>query len=189
MIPNWNGMVHFPDCVRSLDAQTFKDFRITVVDNASEDDSVAWLRANAPHVRVIARDANDGFAAAVNDGIRAATAEYVVLLNNDTSAEADWLEQLVTGLDSTDYDFAAALMVFFDQPGVVNTAGDYFSLFRMLGMQRGARRRTSNFKEPRRVLGASGGRQSTGGASSTMSDSTTTVSSCSTRTRTSTCGR
>ena len=48
-------------------------------------------------------------------------------------------------------------MVFYDDSDRINTAGDYFSLFRMLGMQRGAMRQRARYSAPRRVLGASGG--------------------------------
>lgn len=157
VIPNWNGAVHFEECLAALRAQEFTDFRTIVVDNASTDGSLEWLRANAPDVEVVARSGNDGFAVAVNEGIRRAGGDYVVLLNNDTAAEPAWLGELVGALDGSDYDFAASLMLFYDEPELVNTAGDVFSLAKLEGRQRGARRDRRGYAEPCRVLGASGG--------------------------------
>jgi len=67
-------------CLRSLPPRT----RVVVVDNASADDTVEMLRAEFPAVTVIANDTNRGFAAACNQGIRATSEPFVLLLNPDT---------------------------------------------------------------------------------------------------------
>ncbi|MDR3685369.1 MAG: glycosyltransferase family 2 protein [Coriobacteriia bacterium] len=157
VIPNWNGEEHFAECLATLSEQTYTDFDIVVVDNDSSDGSVAWLKEHAPDIQLIERAGNDGFAAAVNDGIRVATGEYIVLLNNDTAAEPAWLETLVDALEASAYDFAASLMLFYDAPELVNTAGDVFSLWHLEGRQRGARKNRSGYTQRQRVLGASGG--------------------------------
>lgn len=98
IVVNWNGRRHLADGLPSLLATRYASFRITVLDNGSTDDSLAWLAANYPAVEVVALGRNLGFAAANNVGMRralAAGAEYVALLNNDTRVEADWLAALV----------------------------------------------------------------------------------------------
>ena len=157
VIPNWNGLAHLPDCFEALGKQSFTDFEVIVVDNASSDAGVDWIRRNAPKARVIERPDNGGFAVAVNAGIRASRGDYVALLNNDTAAHRGWLQGLLDSLASTGYDFAASCMVFHHTPTVVNTAGDIFSMRLLAGAQRGRGRSITEYRRPVRVLGASGG--------------------------------
>lgn len=157
VIPNWNGLAHLPECMDALRAQTYQDFSVLVVDNGSSDESVAWLSANAPDVAVIARSDNGGFAVAVNEGIRACGTELVALLNNDTAVEPQWLAELVAALDRTGFDCAASLMLFYEDPSLVNAAGDVYDMASFAGLNRGFRRPVGGFLEPARVLGACAG--------------------------------
>src|SRR5580700_8682524 len=72
-------------CLQAVQA-TCGDLRLetVVVDNASHDGSVERLRARARAARVIAMEANRGFAAGVNAGFRHTSAEMVDVLNPDT---------------------------------------------------------------------------------------------------------
>ena len=127
LIPNWNGARLLPLCLRALQAQTFRDFEIVVVDNASTDDSLTLLTRDFPDVRVCALDANRFFAGAVNHGIRATTSEIVVLLNNDTEAEATWLEELIRALDANPRaGMAATKLRLFDERAKLHSAGDFY---------------------------------------------------------------
>jgi len=157
VIPNWNGMAHLPECLAALRRQTFPDFESIIVDNGSTDESLEWLGANAPWVRVIPRQDNGGFAVAVNVGIRAARGDYVALLNNDTAVDAHWLEELIKALERTGYDCAASRMVLYDRPGVMNAAGDVFSMVTLSGRNRGLFQPADRFNESVRVLNACAG--------------------------------
>lgn len=127
IIPNWNGARFLPTCLRALDKQTFRDFETVVVDNASRDDSRGLLTREFPHVRVLALDTNRFFAGAVNEGIRQTASEIVVLLNNDTEAEATWLEELVRALDAQPRaGMAATKLRLFDERDKLHSAGDFF---------------------------------------------------------------
>ena len=99
IIVNWNGRQHLADCLPSLLATRYPNFRIMVLDNGSTDGSLAWLQETFPSVESVALGRNLGFAAANNAGIRialAASMDYVVLLNNDTRVELDWLDELIS---------------------------------------------------------------------------------------------
>ena len=98
IILNWNGRLLLPDCLESLARQTWKEFETILVDNGSEDGSADWVQANYPKVRVIRLNSNRGFCGGNNAGIRAAAGEYIVLLNNDTLVENNWLENLYQGI-------------------------------------------------------------------------------------------
>ena len=70
VIPNWNGMAYLKNCMDSLEKQDDRDFETLVIDNASKDGSVAFLRENYPWARVEVMPENLGFAGGVNEGIR-----------------------------------------------------------------------------------------------------------------------
>ena len=83
VVPNYNGKAFIEPCLRSLAADA-PEAEILVVDNASADGSREQVEQRFPEVRLIALERNYGFARAVNEGIRASTRPYVILLNNDT---------------------------------------------------------------------------------------------------------
>lgn len=96
IVLNWNGRPHLELCLPALVAQTFQDFETIVVDNASSrDDSLDFVRSRFPSVRLVALETNLGFSGGNLAGVAVARGEFIVLLNNDTRPEPDWLEQLV----------------------------------------------------------------------------------------------
>ncbi len=100
IIVNWNGRAHLSDCLDSLEAQSFRGFEVVLVDNGSVDDSVAFVRAEYPWVRLVLLTENTGFATGNNRGFEQAAGDYIVTLNNDTKVAADWLEELVKVAES-----------------------------------------------------------------------------------------
>ena len=85
IIPNYNGLKFMDECIRSLNAQTYPNFRTLVVDNGSTDGSVEWLKEH--QIDTIFLPENTGFSGAVNVGIKAADTPYVLLLNNDVRVD------------------------------------------------------------------------------------------------------
>ena len=85
------------DCLRSLEAQTFRDFEVIIVDNSGKQ-SVRALGAppRGERFRVIENPRNVGFGAAINQGWRASTAPFVVALNDDAIASPEWLAEMLT---------------------------------------------------------------------------------------------
>jgi GT2 family glycosyltransferase len=127
IIPNWNGARWLPVCLHSLEKQTYRDFEIVVVDNASTDDSRILLARDFPNVRVLALETNRLFAGAVNHGIRETQSEIVVLLNNDTEVEPTWLEELLRVLDANPRaGMAASKLRLFDERAQLHSAGDFY---------------------------------------------------------------
>ena len=74
------------------------DFEIIIVDNASTDGTVEFLRSLSPTITLIANEANRGFPAANNQALATARGEFLILLNNDTIVPRGWLERLVDHL-------------------------------------------------------------------------------------------
>lgn len=95
VIPNFNGRGFLQGCLSSLAQASYPSERLEVllVDNASSDGSREYVDANFPWVEVLELDRNYGFSA-VNRGVRASRGEVVVLLNNDTRVDPDWLREL-----------------------------------------------------------------------------------------------
>jgi GT2 family glycosyltransferase len=74
---------------------TSKGARIIVADNASSDDSVAYLQANFPSIEIIQNLSNGGFAKGYNDALQHVDAEIYVLLNSDIETTENWLDPLL----------------------------------------------------------------------------------------------
>jgi GT2 family glycosyltransferase len=124
VIPNLNGRHMLAGCLRALEAQTFAGWEAIVIDNGSTDGSVDWLQQAHPSVRVVANRENRGFAAAINQGIKASDSRYVATLNNDTEASTGWLAALVEAAEDADeIGMCASKMVFADRPDVINSTG------------------------------------------------------------------
>ena len=117
IILNWNRYQDTIDCVYALQRQTLKDFVMIIVDNGSWDGSPAILRERFPDVQIIRNETNLGYAGGNNVGIRAALdmgADYVLLLNNDTLPEEEFLEQLLSGIIGDESIAAAGPKVIWD---------------------------------------------------------------------------
>jgi GT2 family glycosyltransferase len=128
VIPNLNGRNLLGDCLASLERQTLRDFEVVLVDNASDDRSVDFVKDNFRWVaKIIENSENVGFAGASNQGIEASAGEYVALLNNDTEAHPGWLEELVRAADANPgAGMLASKTLFFDDRNIIDTAGHLF---------------------------------------------------------------
>src|SRR5262245_48191789 len=101
VVVNWNGREHLEVCLASLLAQTLAGVEVVLVDNASSDGSVAWLRQRfGDAVRVLEQSENLGYAGGLNAGIRAARGRYLLALNSDTEVAGDCLARLVAAADA-----------------------------------------------------------------------------------------
>ncbi|HRY30620.1 MAG TPA: glycosyltransferase family 2 protein [Elusimicrobiota bacterium] len=95
IIVNYNGKRWLKTCLDSVLAQTYKNIEIILVDNASSDDSVAFVSGAYPQVQIVRNPENHGFGKANNIGAARARGDVLFLLNNDTKSELDLLERLL----------------------------------------------------------------------------------------------
>ena len=127
IIPTYNGIRYLPACLTALRNQTFHNFETIVVDDASTDDSVSFVKNNFSKVRVIALEKNGGFARSVNAGIRAARGDTIVLLNNDTEADPNWLAEIARAFDENpNAGMVACKLRLFDRRNIIHSAGDFY---------------------------------------------------------------
>ncbi|MGF0017798.1 glycosyltransferase family 2 protein [Sporofaciens sp. SGI.106] len=145
IIPNYNGKHFMEPCLESLTHQTCSDFRILVVDNASTDGTLAYMEENYPEIEVIALDQNYGFSKAVNIGIQNSTTPYVLLLNNDTTVDPHFVEEMVKAIKSSKRIFSvSSKMIQMYHPELIDSAGDLYTLVGW-GICRGTGRPVSNY--------------------------------------------
>ncbi len=97
VIVNYNGAEYLPTCLDALQSQSYprESFEVIVSDNGSKDGSLDLMLKKYPWVRVLENKQNLGFSSGNNVAMRAARGDYAALINNDTLACANWLEELV----------------------------------------------------------------------------------------------
>ncbi len=125
VVLTYNGRELLDIVLPTLVGQTYRDFEIVVVDDASSDGTGDHVRARWPEVRLVEIPVNRGVAAALNRGVAAATGDYVALLNNDLELEPDWLERLVGVLDRhPEAASATGKLLNFHRRDRIDAAGD-----------------------------------------------------------------
>ena len=158
IIPNYNGLKFMENCMTALKKQSYTSFVVLNVDNGSSDGSREYLEqlasADLPFpVRNLFLETNTGFSGAVNAGIAAAETEFVVLLNNDTEADPDYLKELAAVLeeDTEGRIFAVSpKMIQLYHPELLDDAGDGYNLLGW-AFQRGVGQPVSAGKFSRRT--------------------------------------
>ncbi|HSY49398.1 MAG TPA: glycosyltransferase family 2 protein [Thermoanaerobaculia bacterium] len=108
VIVTWNSAPFLRRCLAAVASQTYPDLELIHIDNASIDDSVAVVHGLAPQARQIINDSNRGFSAAVNQGVRAARGEFVLLLNPDAFLDPGYAAKLVEALTEAGDTFGMA---------------------------------------------------------------------------------
>jgi N-acetylglucosaminyl-diphospho-decaprenol L-rhamnosyltransferase len=101
VIVNWNTRDLLLKCIETLLATEAPEKEIVVVDNASQDDSVAAVQARFPQVRIIQNKDNAGFARGNNIGVAACNTPYALLLNTDAFPQAGALDELLRVMSTT----------------------------------------------------------------------------------------
>src|SRR6185369_12907175 len=125
VIVNWNSRDDLAECLDSMRAQTYRDLEVIVVDNGSEDGSVAMMKERYAEFKLLDEGENLGFAEGCNRGIAVTTGEWVAMLNNDAVAEPRWAETLVAAAAAgpPELGMLQSLMLFKQRPDVVNSTG------------------------------------------------------------------
>jgi O-antigen biosynthesis protein len=121
---NYNGkkfIEAFFKSLSNLNKQGFS-YEIIVVDNLSKDDSVNFIRAKFPEVRIIENTINN-YAKAINLGIENSKGQYIAIINNDTVVDINWLKGLMEIMDQDEKTGAVQSKVLFLDKEKINSAG------------------------------------------------------------------
>lgn len=125
VVLNWNGADDTLACLDSLAALTYPNFYVIVVDNGSTDDSLLKLRAYCADfpLALLETGRNLGYAGGNNVGTQHALdhgADFVLVLNNDTTVAPDLLECLVESAQrNSDAGVFSARIMYFDEPEII----------------------------------------------------------------------
>ena len=122
LVPHWKRPDLLASCLAALEAQTFRDFEVLVVDGGSEDGSVELARERG--ARVLVLEGNPGFAPAADAGIQASRGTWVFLLNNDAEPFPDCLEELALAAERhPEAGMLASRILFKSRPDLVDNVG------------------------------------------------------------------
>lgn len=100
VILNWNGKKLLEQFLPSLLTHVPDYAEVIIADNASSDDSISFLQANYPQLRIIQNDQNYGFAKGYNVALQHVDAELYCLLNSDIEVNSQWIEPIMDVFDS-----------------------------------------------------------------------------------------
>ncbi len=157
IIPNFKGADCIRPCLDSLRNQDYMDYDLIVVDNHSDDGSDDIVEREYPEARLIRLSDNFGFSRAVNEGIKAAKTPYVLLLNNDTTADKSFVRKMVEAISADDRIFSvSAKMLQMDAPDRIDGAGDLYSAWGW-AFARGKGKKSSRYTKKCDVFASCGG--------------------------------
>lgn len=98
VILNWNGRSFLADFLPKVIAYS-QPHRIILADNASTDDSVAFVKEQFPSVEIILNESNGGFAKGYNDALKKVDATFYLLLNSDIEVTENWTVPLLKAME------------------------------------------------------------------------------------------
>ena len=121
-------MAYLEGVLSSLEQQAFQNFETILVDNGSSDGSVAFVMGNFPWVHIVELPDNFGFSRAVNEGIYASRTPYVLLLNNDTEVDKNFVGEMLAAIKRHKKAFScSARMICYHDRDKLDDAGNYYS--------------------------------------------------------------
>ncbi len=114
IVLNWNGKLYLNDCLASIYNQSYKDFEVIFVDNASTDDSVNFIKKNYPRAKIIQNKENYGFAKGNNIGMKQAKGEFILILNADTKLDNDFLKEIIKPMKNSKVGMVSSKIILKD---------------------------------------------------------------------------
>ena len=133
-----NSETTLPACLKSIQNQTYSDHEVIVVDNGSEDKTLALV--HSPKARLITNLSNFGFAKANNQALEIAKGEFVLFLNSDAAIATDFLQRSVPLFGEDQHVGAIAVKILRPENGrerIIDSAGLLLENWRMLPRDRG----------------------------------------------------
>jgi len=152
IVVNWNGRHLLSHCLNSLSNQTYTNFEVILVDNGSSDGSATYVATTFPEIHLLPLPENRGFTGGNNEGFRQSSGTYIVLLNNDATLDKDWLESMVSVMESDPGLGSCASKIIIEGTELLDSAGDLFTTA-FTGTKWGELQNAALFTESRTVAG------------------------------------
>lgn len=158
VIPTHNGGMLLRACLESLRRSRFTDITLFVFDDASRSPVEPGVRDIWPSARVLRVEENVGLAAGCNIAIDAGNSEFVVLLNDDTEVDPQWLEELVVSAERHPGAGSVASKIrLMSDRRKLHSAGDFYSVRGMPGNRGAWLDDLGQFDSEEQVFSACGG--------------------------------
>ncbi|MCK4538069.1 MAG: glycosyltransferase family 2 protein [Candidatus Krumholzibacteria bacterium] len=129
VVLNWNGQDVIIPCLESLGKVADPPLRVMVVDNASTDGSADLVREKYPGIELVENPRNLLFAEGNNVGLRKIMergGRYLLLLNNDTEVDPDFIREMMKGMDDDEAGIVGPKIFYFDKPSTIWYGGGGF---------------------------------------------------------------
>jgi GT2 family glycosyltransferase len=143
VILNWNGKSFLEKFLPSVIESAYNNLSVIVADNASDDDSIEFLKKNYPAIKILLSNRNQGFAKGYNEALKQVSADYYILLNSDVQVTKNWIEPIISLMESDEkiaacqpkvlsykgrrqFEYAGACGGFIDKFGYPFTRGRIF---------------------------------------------------------------
>lgn len=120
-----NSKADLAECLPSIISQSYPRKEIIIIDNASTDGTVSYVKGRYPGIKLIESGSNLGYAAGNNLGFRHSTGKYLVIVNPDTVAEQGWLEELIRPLENDPcVSLTSSKILLYDHQDSINTCAN-----------------------------------------------------------------
>ena len=133
VILNCNGKKLLEKCLFSVLNSGYDDVEVIVVDNASVDGSVDYVKqkfGEDPRLKIVQNDSNCGVAEGHNIGINLSRGKYVAFLDNDTKISSNWIGELASVLEGDSTVAAVQGKIFFmDNPDFFDSTGGFIDYY------------------------------------------------------------
>lgn len=156
IIVNYNGKHLLKECIQSILNQSYPSIEIILIDNASQDGSVELVAALFHDVKVVKLQTNTGFSGGNLEGLKYATGDYIMLINNDVVVDKDCISNLTASMEKhPDVGIGAAKILVYGKDSI-DSAGDGFSTS-LKGFKRGEGLQSNNYDKEEYIFGACAG--------------------------------
>lgn len=160
IMANWNGGVIYENCLQSLSWINYPNWELIVIDNGSSDGTTSLSldhRFDIKKTHLIKNKINVGFAPANNQGVEIAKGNYLLLLNNDTLVNPDFLNVMVDKMErEKDLGVMQPKIRMMDTPGYLDNAGSFFTRIGFLHHWGFGKRDSREFDREREVFATKG---------------------------------
>lgn len=147
---NWNGLKDTLECLESLEKITYKNKKIIVIDNGSENNEADIIKKRFPRIHLIKLPQNTGFTGGCNTGMKFAlqmNANYILLINNDTVVANNFLEPLVEQLNRDEFAVMVSPKILYYKSNKIWSMGGKVSTLTGMSLMIGKGKSSEKYQE------------------------------------------